>query len=144
MSHDRLRVSRFVALLTLAGLSAVLGGSHRSESRFEHTRVVAQRAQQSPGPRGAFHCFHWVHGQDFSTDCFRTVASCDRARVEMQRGHRDTTACAPVEHAYCTATSRPPAAASRSERCFGSAGNCERYRAYVRGNGLVADACRHR
>lgn len=125
------------------------------------TATVAPSAEASaadttsaapPGPEAApepstsaaggatFHCFSWVHGMEFSTDCYRTAAECSRERQEMRKGARDTTECRTVQGGACTRVSRPPAPGDH-ERCFASAGNCERYRAYVQGNGLTVTPC---
>lgn len=98
----------------------------------------------APGPRARFLCFSWVHGPDFSTDCFRSSKECEAERRHMKDGARDTTpTCRAVEGASCSVVTRPPAKAA-NEHCFGSASNCERYRAYVTGNGLTASPCADR
>jgi hypothetical protein len=83
----------------------------------------------SPG----FSCFHWVHGPQFSTDCYESAAQCEQTRAEMSR---DSTPCEPAEHASCTRLAR-----SGEQRCFGDPGACERYRSYIAGNGLDSSAC---
>lgn len=91
------------------------------------------------GPRATFHCFAWVHGPQFSTDCYRTAAKCETARKAMEDGARPTQPCEQVVGASCTSVGRRKM--KKEERCFGDPNNCERYRAYVTGNGLDVTAC---
>jgi len=92
-------------------------------------------------PRADFHCFSWIHGPQFSTDCYRGPDVCERERLAMKNGARETTpGCEKVAGASCTRVSRPPAPGD-SERCFASANACARYRAYVQGNGLTVTPC---
>lgn len=86
------------------------------------------------------YCFSWVHGPDFSNDCYRTKKECDDANLSMQRGSRPTTKCTPESGGSCTTVSRPPDP-SATQRCFGDHANCERYRGYVTGNGLTTTVC---
>ena len=86
-------------------------------------------------------CFSWVHGSDSSTDCYRDVAACERARNRMADGARPTTDCAERAGGACTRISRGAIEVAEPERCFGSAANCERYRAFVAGNGIDATRC---
>lgn len=92
------------------------------------------------GGRATFHCFSWVHGPEFSTDCYRTAAECDREQLSMKNGARDTTGCQPVQGAVCTRVSRPPDPADH-ERCFSDAGRCAHYQAFVTGNGHAVTPC---
>lgn len=110
------------------------------QASAEPAASAAAPGAGSAAARAEFHCFSWVHGPEFSTDCFRSAAICDKERIAMKEGARDTTECSKVKGASCTRVSRPPAPGD-SERCFGNANNCERYRAYVRGNGLTVAPC---
>ena len=91
------------------------------------------------GPRAEFHCFSWIHGPDFSTDCYRTAAKCESERKAMEAGARPTRPCEKVAGASCTMVGRRKM--KKEERCFGNPNNCERYRAFVTGNGLDVTAC---
>jgi hypothetical protein len=91
------------------------------------------------GPRATFHCFAWVHGPQFSTDCYRTAALCETERKSMEDGARPTRPCEKVTGASCTMVGRRKM--KKQERCFGDPNNCERYRAFVTGNGLDVTAC---
>jgi hypothetical protein len=88
---------------------------------------------RSLAPSQGYSCFHWVHGPDFSTDCYESAAKCEQVRAEMGR---DSIPCEPAEHVACTRLAR-----SGEERCFGDLGACERYRAYIAGNGLDSGPC---
>jgi len=91
------------------------------------------------GPRATFHCFNWIHGPEFSTDCYRTAETCEVERKSMEAGARPTQPCKTVTGASCTMVGRRKM--KKEERCFGDANNCERYRAFVTGNGLDVTAC---
>jgi hypothetical protein len=92
--------------------------------------------------RATFHCFSWIHGPEFSTDCYRDAAKCETERKAMEDGARQTRACQAVAGASCTSVGRRKM--KKEERCFGNANNCERYRAFVTGNGLDVTACTNR
>lgn len=91
------------------------------------------------GPRSTFQCFAWIHGPEFSTDCYRTAEKCEVAKKTMAAGARDTQPCKAVVGASCTSVGRRKM--KKEEHCFGDAANCERYRAFVTGNGLEPTAC---
>ncbi len=91
------------------------------------------------GTRAEFHCFAWVHGEEFSTDCYRAAAKCETERKAMEAGARPTRPCEQVAGASCTMVGRRKM--KKEERCFGDPNNCERYRAFVTGNGLDVTAC---
>ncbi len=93
----------------------------------------------APGTRDTFHCFAWVHGPEFSTDCYRSAALCETERTSMEAGARPTRPCETVRGASCTKVGRRKM--KKEERCFGDPNNCERYRAFVTGNGLDVTAC---
>lgn len=131
------------ACSTVAGPGSSASASPSSSSAAPAPASAAAPATGSAGARSDFHCFSWVHGPDFSTDCFRGAAICDRERIAMKEGARDTMECSKVKGASCTRVSRPPTPGD-SERCFGDANNCERYRAYVQGNGLTVTPCEDR
>jgi hypothetical protein len=59
----------------------------------------------------------------------------------MRAGSRDATDCTAQPGGSCTRISRPPTSPDETERCFGDANACARYRAYVIGNGLTAAEC---
>lgn len=90
-------------------------------------------------PRAAFHCFSWIHGPEFSTDCYRTAEKCETERKRMEAGARPTQPCKKDIGASCTMVGRRKM--KKEERCFGDPNNCERYRAMVTGNGLDVTAC---
>jgi hypothetical protein len=94
------------------------------------------------GKRGEFHCFAWIHGEEFSTDCYRTAAKCETERKAMEAGARPTRPCETIAGASCTMVGRRKM--KKEERCFGDPNNCERYRAFVTGNGLDVTACTDR
>jgi hypothetical protein len=58
----------------------------------------------------------------------------------MRDGARDVTECQRTERASCVRLSRPPSTET-SERCFGDARACERYRAFVHRSGHVTSSC---
>ena len=89
----------------------------------------------------AFHCFGWIHGPDFSDDCYRSASACADAAGEAQQGARPTRPCRPVATAYCTDVSRPPDTPTAFERCFERAIECERYRSFVGRTAHVTTAC---
>lgn len=89
-----------------------------------------------------FHCFAWIHGPQFSTDCYRSAALCETERKAMEAGARPTRPCEQVQRASCTMVGRRKM--KKEERCFGDQNNCERYRAFVTGNGLDVTACSER
>lgn len=99
----------------------------------------AEPSTLPPPPPPQFHCFAWVHGPEFSTDCYRSPELCEQARKKMEAGARPTRPCERVAKVSCTAVGR--GISKKEEHCFGDANNCERYRAYVTGNGLSALAC---
>lgn len=90
-------------------------------------------------PRATFQCFAWIHGPEFSTDCYRTAEKCEVARKTMAAGARQTAPCKTVTGASCASAGRRKM--RKEEHCFGDAANCERYRAFVTGNGLDVTAC---
>ena len=92
-------------------------------------------AASAAEPASAFHCFSWAHQRDFSTDCYRTQTACLTELQRMKEGARLPTECAPREHASCT-TLR-----GTTERCFGDAANCARYRAFVGRNHIETSEC---
>ena len=91
------------------------------------------------GTRAEFHCFAWIHGAEFSTDCYRTAATCETERKAMEAGARPTRPCEKVTGASCTMVGRRKM--KKEERCFGDPNNCGRYRAFVTGNGLDVTPC---
>ncbi|MFO0570333.1 MAG: hypothetical protein U0263_32120 [Polyangiaceae bacterium] len=105
------------------------------------SRDAASEPKRGPLRHATFHCFGWVHGPEFSMDCFRTHATCEKARRDMKAGARDVLPeCSTNEGAWCTKVGRGSAKGG-TERCFGSLGNCRRYESYVQGNGLVTSGC---
>lgn len=94
-----------------------------------------------PLPAAPLHCFSWVHGASFSTDCYDTVATCETAREDMERGARSTTPCRSQPTGSCTMVSRPPTSPTPTRRCFGDRGACGRYRLVVTRNGLTTTQC---
>ena len=89
--------------------------------------------------RATFHCFAWIHGAEF---CYRTAAKCETERKATADGARQTRPCETVAGASCTSVGRRKM--KKEERCFGDPNNCERYRAFVIGNGLDVTACTDR
>ena len=113
------------------------------EPEVEHTDggVGAPDAATGPKRRTRFHCFGWVHGPDHATDCFRSAAKCEKARLDMKKGARDVfPRCDVDEGAWCTRVGRG-SGPKADERCFGSANDCARYEGYVQGNGLTTTGC---
>lgn len=101
----------------------------------------AADAEVDAAARARFYCFGWVHGPEFSTDCYRTSAECERERLEMKQGSRDVMpGCSVTEGAWCTRVARKPNTSTR-ERCFGGAENCRRYESFVQGNGHTTTGC---
>ena len=94
-------------------------------------------------PSSAFQCFSWVHEAEFSTDCYRDAAECDRERRAMEGGARDTTVCRPAEHASCLRIGRLPGPATL-ERCFADIEACNRYSSFVQRNGHRVTVCAER
>jgi hypothetical protein len=95
----------------------------------------AGMAAAPPVADGAFHCFAWIHGPSFSTDCYRTEAECQAERARMEGGARPTIPCKTMVHASCAVFP------DGQERCFGDAANCARYRAFVAKNGHPTGEC---
>lgn len=96
----------------------------------------AEQLSLSWGLPAAKHCFSWVHGAEFSTDCYPTPQACDTARAATDRMSQP---CRPTERVVCTTLS-----ASHKTRCFGDMANCERYRTYTSDNGLSSNTCTQR
>jgi hypothetical protein len=81
--------------------------------------AVAAVTADAAIPVSGFYCFSWIHGQDFSTPCYRTLDACDAAAAEMKAGHRDVAPCEGVATAWC--------ALPDDERCFETGALCASY-----------------
>jgi hypothetical protein len=93
----------------------------------------AEPVKPAPSAPSGYFCFQWVHGPDFSTDCYESAVLCEQTRAEMGR---DSIPCEAAERVSCTTIAR-----SGELRCFGDLGNCGRYRNYIAGNGLESSPC---
>lgn len=90
-------------------------------------------------PAFAGSCFHWAHGPAWSTDCFRSRAECESERKRMAMGHRDTSPCEAALRASCTLVGSE--AGDGHERCFGTNGDCGRYRVMLARRGAQTTEC---
>ena len=130
---------RVVKALPHATLYTVQGGHHGDVVAVDAAGVfeaVTKLAQDLVPP--LFHCFRWVHLDQFSTDCYRSQATCLAERTSMIQGARDPAACEPQSSASCTMLP------GGQERCFGDAGRCAHYRAFVAGHGIKTTDCQER
>jgi hypothetical protein len=82
------------------------------------------------------HCFSWVHLKNSSENCYRTSEACEDARTKVQDGSRQTIPCRTQLDGACTRLY-----GGKDQRCFGGYGQCERYRAFVRRNGIKTSPC---
>jgi hypothetical protein len=96
-------------------------------------------ATTPPAAAFAGSCFHWVHLSAFSTDCFRSRAECESERKQVAMGHRDASPCEAASRASCTVVGGE--ANEGHERCFGSKGDCGRFRAMLGRQGTQATDC---
>ncbi len=147
----RTSVRRPVATLfgcwSIVSCAATRGGE--GESAAQPPSAVG-RSKDAPGavattpPPAAFagSCFHWAHGTAFSTDCFRSRAECESERKQMAMGQRDTSPCEAASRASCTIVGGQ--AGEGRERCFGSNGDCGRFRVMLAGQGVQTTDCSKR
>lgn len=95
-------------------------------------------------PRGTSYCFSWVHLADSSIDCYPNSGECEKARITMKQGARDTTACEPARYTTCTSVARPPEHPEQEDHCFERTDECEKYRRFVLASAHTATACTKR
>jgi hypothetical protein len=93
-------------------------------------------APTPPAAAFAGYCFSWVHLAAFSTDCFRSRAECESQRKQMAMGARDTAPCQAASRASCTVVGD-----EAHEHCFGSNGDCGRYRMMLARRGIQSTDC---
>jgi hypothetical protein len=99
-------------------------------------------ATTRPAAAFAGFCFQWIHLSAFSTDCFRSRAECESERKQMAMGHRDTSPCEATSRASCTVVVGE--ADESHERCFGSTGDCGRFRVMLGRQGTKTTDCAER
>lgn len=68
-----------------------------------------------------WHCFAWLHGEDFGDRCADTEAGCEAARAAAVKAHREVRACRPVPETVCLGEG--------SARCYGTLEACQQARA---------------
>ena len=121
------------------------GSPGAAASSASASAAVSASAGDSPSsPEAGFHCFSWVHGAQFSTDCYPSFAECEKERLGMSGGARPTTPrCEKAAHVSCVRLSMPPDTTEK-ERCFEDAAACGRYRAFVLKSGHRVTACEDR
>jgi hypothetical protein len=89
-----------------------------------------------------WYCYIWAHLRFTTQDCFDTIKEC-RANIPKGEGMVLRPCMAQKKPSWCTEPHHVPedSKEARSEKCFGSADDCEQYRAYVQGNGLESTPC---
>ena len=125
-----------VAVAALLACSRAPAPTPPGPSPSGSTPPVAASAAPAPQP---FNCFAWVHGAEFSTDCYRSAETCEAERDRMHGVL--TRACEPSAHASCAVV----APGERDlERCFEDERACSRYRAMLTSRGIASGPCEGR
>lgn len=127
------------ALLTHVPMPPDEANALRTKDRLEITlshRLAVAKAKLQKRREGLdpFHCFSWVHGSDFGSNCEPTANACMLAMHEATRAHRDTRKCHTKISAVCLETVNGP-------KCFGDLGSCQRQSARL---GTVTATCAKR
>ena len=131
-------------LTTTGAGSGTNGPSAVTTSAPSSASASAPSSASAGATESGYHCFSWIHGPQFSRDCYPSRAECERARLSMQGGARPTTpACERAERVSCVRLSMPPDP-TEQERCFADAAACGRYRAFVQKTGHRVTACEDR
>jgi hypothetical protein len=116
--------------------SAVIGARGRVDAPDALDAAAAAQASSTADAAESkveVHCFPWVHLKDSSENCYRTSEACEDARAKVQDGSRP---CRAQLGGACTRLY-----GGKDQRCFGGYGQCERYRAFVRRNGIKTSPC---
>lgn len=101
------------------------------EALTERIAEVEARRAQRAADAAPYHCFAWVHGSDFGTDCETTKEACALARARAGAEHREIRACKPASEAVCFE-------GAAGTRCFGDHRTCVEASARV---GVILKLC---
>lgn len=105
-------------LLALVGCAKGAGGSAPTPQAKEPAPLAAAAPEHA-----TWHCFAWVHGEDFGDRCFPNAAVCEEARAAAEKVHRETRACRGQRDAVCLGAD--------DGRCYGTMKACLEARARI-------------